>query len=120
MDGLRDYHTKSERERQIPYDITYMQNLKYDTNELTYKTETDSQRTDLWLPRGSGVGRGMNQEFNGYKLLHIEWINSKFLLYSTGKYSQHPVINHSGREYERMCICITASLYCTVEINTAL
>ena len=47
MDGPRDYHTKwskSERERQIPYDITYMCNLKYDTNEHTYETETDSQR----------------------------------------------------------------------------
>ena len=44
MDGPRDYLTmKSERERQIPYDITYMWNLKYDTNELIYKTETDSQ-----------------------------------------------------------------------------
>ena len=34
MHGPRDYHTKSsksERERQIPYDITYMWNLKYDT-----------------------------------------------------------------------------------------
>ena len=26
------------RERQIPYDIVYMWNLKYDTNELIYKT----------------------------------------------------------------------------------
>ena len=34
---------KSERERQIPYDITYMWNLKYDTNEPIYETETDSQ-----------------------------------------------------------------------------
>ena len=45
MDGPRDYHTKwskSDRERQI-YDITYMWNLKYDTNELIYQTETDSQ-----------------------------------------------------------------------------
>ena len=25
----------SERGRQIPYDITYMWDLKYDTNELT-------------------------------------------------------------------------------------
>ena len=25
------------------YDITYMWNLKYDTNELIYKTEIDSQ-----------------------------------------------------------------------------
>ena len=45
MNGLRDYHTKwskSEKERQIPYDITYMCNLNYDRNELIYQTETDS------------------------------------------------------------------------------
>ena len=42
MDGSRDYHTKW-RERQIPYDITYMWNLKYNTNEPIYKTERDSQ-----------------------------------------------------------------------------
>ena len=35
--------SKSKRERQIPYDITYMWNLKYDTNEPIYETETDSQ-----------------------------------------------------------------------------
>ena len=39
--ATRDYHSKSERERQISYDITYMWNLKYDTNELIYETETD-------------------------------------------------------------------------------
>ena len=46
MDANRDYHTKwskSNRERQTPYDITYMWNLKYGTNEPTYKTGTDSQ-----------------------------------------------------------------------------
>ena len=32
--------SKSDRERQIPYDTTYMWNLKYDTNGLIYKTET--------------------------------------------------------------------------------
>ena len=45
MDGLRDYHkkwSKSERERKL-CGSTYMWNLKYDTNELIYKTETDSQ-----------------------------------------------------------------------------
>ena len=45
MDRPKDYHTKwskSERERQIPYGVTYMWNLKYDTNQLIYKTETDS------------------------------------------------------------------------------
>ena len=34
--------SQSERERQILYDITYMWNLKYDTNELIYETETGS------------------------------------------------------------------------------
>ena len=54
----------SERERQIPYEITYMWNLKYDANEPIYKRETESQiqRTDLWLfPQGKG-GWGQNGE----------------------------------------------------------
>ena len=44
MDRSKDYHTKwskPDRERQIPYDA-YMWNLKYDTKELIYKTETES------------------------------------------------------------------------------
>ena len=56
---------KSERERQIPYDITYMWNLKYDTNKHTYETKTDSQiqRTVLWLTRGKGGRGGKEWEF---------------------------------------------------------
>ena len=43
MDAARDYHTKqSKSERQIPYDIIYMWNLKYGTNELICKIETES------------------------------------------------------------------------------
>ena len=41
MDGPRDYRTqwsKSDGEKQISYDITYMWNLKY-INELAHKTE---------------------------------------------------------------------------------
>ena len=49
MDGPRDNHTKwskSDRERQIPYDMAYMWNLKTkknDTNEIIYETEIDPQ-----------------------------------------------------------------------------
>ena len=47
MDGPRDCHTKwskSDREREMSYDIPYVGNLKKnDTSELIYKTETDSQ-----------------------------------------------------------------------------
>ena len=45
MGGPTDCHTEwnVDLERQIPYDITYMWNLKYDTNELIYKIEIESQ-----------------------------------------------------------------------------
>ena len=60
-----------------------MWNLKCDTNELIYETETDSQteRTDLWLPRGRGSRGGMEWEFgiSRCELLYIEWINNKVL-----------------------------------------
>ena len=41
---------------------------------------------------------------NLYSKLHLEWINKKALLYSTGNYIQSPGINHNGKEYKkRMC-----------------
>ena len=49
---------------------------KNDTNELIYKTETDSQiqRTNLWLPGGRGGG-GILREFgiDMYTLLYLKW-----------------------------------------------
>ena len=47
------------RERQITYDITYMWNLKYDTNELIYRTETDSQADSYGYQRGGGINLGV-------------------------------------------------------------
>ena len=67
MDATRDYHTKwskSERERQIPYDITYMWNLKYGTNEPIHEIETDTHRVQTCGGQGGegwrrdGVGGG--------------------------------------------------------------
>ena len=51
MDGPRNFHNKgnkSDREKQIPYDIAYMWNLK-DTNELIYKIETDSDLENKFM-----------------------------------------------------------------------
>ena len=65
MDGPRDYHTKprkSERERQIPYAITYMWNLKQDKNEPISKMDSQIQRTDLWLQRGREVSGVWDQQ----------------------------------------------------------
>ena len=96
-----------------------MWNLKYDTNELIYETETD-----LWLPRGRRGGGRKDWEFgiSRCKLLYIEWINNKVLLYSTGNDIQYPVINHNGKEYieTNVYIYVTESLCCTAEINTTL
>ena len=65
----------------------------------------------------------MDREFatSRCKLLYRDWINNKVLLYSTENYIQYPVINCSGKEYEKnVYICITESLCCTAEINTTL
>ena len=45
-------------------------------------------------------GGGMDWEFgvSWFKLLCIGWINNKVLLFSTGNYTQYPVINHNGKE----------------------
>ena len=50
--------SKSERERQIPYDIVYMWNLKFDTNEQNRNRLTDIVHS-LCLPRSQG---GLNWE----------------------------------------------------------
>ena len=59
MDGLRDYHTKwskSDREREISCDITYMWNPKSVTNELIHKIETDLLTYKTNSPKGKGGG----------------------------------------------------------------
>ena len=55
----------------------------------------------LVVDKGEGVGGRMEWEVgvSRYKLLYIEWINNKVLLYSTENYIQYPMINHNGKEY---------------------
>ena len=81
------------------------------------------------VPKMVGCRGGKEWEFeiSRGKLLYIEWINNKVLLYSTGNYIQHPVTNHNGKEYETeyiyiyiYIICITELLCCTEDINTTL
>ena len=40
---LSEVSQKEEDKCHIKYHITYLWNVKYDTNEFMYKTETDSQ-----------------------------------------------------------------------------
>ena len=118
--------------RQIPYNIPYMWNIKYDTNEsiwngkpLQYSClENPMDRGAWWAIQSMGLqrvrynwetntftltkqkqtqrhgdqtfgcqggggwgGTGVKVWVSGWKLLHIEWISNKLLLYSTGMYS---------------------------------
>ena len=66
-----------------------MWNLKRNgTNELMYKTETDTQtsRINLWL-LGERMEGGTVREFgmDMYSLLYLKWITDKDILYSTCK-----------------------------------
>ena len=46
---------------------------------------------------------GMDWEFgvSRCKLLYLEWIDNKVLLYSTGNYIQSLGIYHDGKEYKK-------------------
>ena len=50
----------SPRKTNIIYHSYVESNLKNNTNELIYKTETDSQilKTNFWLPKGKHGGEG--------------------------------------------------------------
>ena len=93
------------------------------TNLSTKQKQTYGHREQTCGCQGEGVGAGMEWEVgvSRCKLLFIEWINNKVLLYSTGNCTQYPVINPNGKEYEKECyLCITKLLCCTAEINTTL
>ena len=103
------------------YDIPYVWNLeRNDTNEPTYKTERDSQKTNLQLPGGRD-----SREFgmDGYTLLYSKWITNQDLLHNTGNSAQGCVPAWMGvGVWGRMdtCVCMAESLRCSPETITAL
>ena len=69
MDGFRDYHTKWSE-----YEITYMWDLNYDTDEHIYETGTDTENS-LMTAKEEGAG-GMEQEAGASRCkLCMEWMD---------------------------------------------
>ena len=65
-----------QKERQIPYDITYMWNLRYDRRSyLQNRNRLTDIENRLVVAKGGG---GMEWEFgiSRCKLVYIEWINN--------------------------------------------
>ena len=64
MDGTRDSHTKwiqSERETQIPYDITYIWNLKHSKMNLSTKKKLVDLENRFVVTKGEGEGVGWTE-----------------------------------------------------------
>ena len=93
------------------------------TNEPVCETETDvqAQRADAWLPRRGERRGGMGWEagIRSCKLLEREWISTA-LLYSAGNQSQYPVINYTGKEYEKQYIYYIDTYYMYILHSTLL
>ena len=103
MDRPRDCHSewnKSDR-GEILHGIPYTWNLKRnDSNELIYKTETDSE-SELMVARGIEMGGGIVRESGTdmYTLLYLKQITNRVLLYSTGNSAQCYVAVWMGGEF---------------------
>ena len=106
-DESRDYQVRSER--QIPHDVTYMCNIKSDTNELFHKTETvrHTQR-QTGGSQGKGVEGGMEwgAGVSKRKLSYVDQIH-RALLCRTGNCVQQPGESHNREE------CSPTSLHCS-------
>ena len=86
-----------------------MWNIKYGTNEHTSSEQKQTHRHGEQTCCCWWGGGWLDWEFgiSKVKLLYMEWINNKVLLYSTGNYIQYPVTNHNGKEYlKRMYVYV--------------
>ena len=66
------------------YSITCTCNLKYDTDELNYETDSRTKRVVFAKVEGGWGKDGLGVWVSRCKLLYTEWINNKCLLYNTG------------------------------------
>ena len=79
------------------------------TNLSRTQTDSQTQRADLRLPRGRGLGDGRSGELGlaDVMRLHEGERNSQVLKCSTENYIQYPVINHNGKKDPQKCIYLS-------------
>ena len=88
MDRLGENYAKSERERQIVYDLTYMWNLKSkQTNKLM-----DPRKQIGGYQRKSGELNEMGEGVKKYKLPSIKQISHGDVMYSMGTIVNNSVL----------------------------
>ena len=90
----------------VMVEVLLLESKKKD-NAIDLKV-TDTYREQTCGCQGGGCWEGMDWEcgFSRCSLLHIEWMENKVVLYSTGNYIHCPGINHSGKEYLKKYLSI--------------
>ena len=113
MDRPRDFHTKwnnSDRERQIPYEITNLWNLikMIQKNLLTKQKQTQRFQSQIYSYQGANVVGGMDwgSGIGTYTLLYITPVYNKDLLNSLGTSIQHCDRLYGERIWRRMDIYV--------------
>ena len=66
--------------------------------ELTWHKRTYLQNRNKLIENREGKGWTGSLGLVEANLLHLEWVNHKFLMYRTENYIQYPVINHNGKK----------------------
>ena len=70
--------------------------FKNDANELIYKIDSQTQKTNLQFSKGKG-GNKLGVWVNRSTLLYQKQINNKNLLISTRNYIQYPIITYNEK-----------------------
>ena len=101
MERPIDYNTKqnkSERERQIPYNITYMWNLKKKWYKWTYLQNRNrvknAENKHIVTKGGRGREKLGNWDWHINTTLYIKEIINNDLLYITGNSTQYAVMTY--------------------------
>ena len=94
LDTTTDAHTKSEGKRQTWYHLYVESNIWDKWTSLQNRDRLMDINNRLVVAKGEGAAEGMDWQIavRRCKLLNIEQVNNKVLLYSTENYIQYPVI----------------------------
>ena len=85
------------------------------------ETDSQTQRIDLWLPRGSGQGEGWTRSLDLQMQTITFSMDKQVPTVEHRNYIQYPVINHNGKGFKQsVYMGVTESFCYTAEIGTTL
>ena len=95
----------------MPYDSTYMCNLKMNLPMKQKQIHRHREQTSSFQ-EGKDYGRdgvggwGQQMQTTIYRM-----DKKQVLLYSTKNYIQYPMISHHGQEFKSVCVCVCVCVY---------